>query len=253
MLGPALAAWRLPTPLGGTTTHFRTRVLRELRGWDAWNVTEDADLGMRFALNGYSVGDLPSPTFEEAPKKVKAWLHQRTRWMKGFMQTSFTYARRPVETFRRLGLADSLCALVLLPGTVISALLYPILTLSTIYSLTFSAPDDAYGLLSHFTHGSSMIVFAGGLAAMLLPGLVGCIRRRWFNLLWCIPLLPLYFLLVSLAAWLAVFELARHPHRWNKTEHGLAKTSRTGALKLRRPAGVRAVSRAVPPVAAAAA
>ncbi|MBB3903067.1 glycosyltransferase family 2 protein [Methylobacterium brachythecii] len=122
VLGPALAAWRMPTPLGGTTTHFRTRVLCELRGWDAWNVTEDADLGMRLALAGYHVGDLPSDTKEEGLRLVKPWLRQRTRWMKGFLQTSFTHLRNPAETAGRLGPLGSLFALTLLPGTVLSAL-----------------------------------------------------------------------------------------------------------------------------------
>ena len=134
-LGPALAAWRLPTPLGGTSTHFRTHILRAVHGWDAWNVTEDADLGLRLARAGYDVGDLPSSTIEEAPARYKAWLNQRTRWMKGFLQTSLTHGRTPMATFRELGPLASLCALALIPGTVVSALAYPFLMLPAVVSL----------------------------------------------------------------------------------------------------------------------
>nr|WP_306424458.1 glycosyltransferase family 2 protein [Methylobacterium haplocladii] len=241
VLLPALAAWRMPMPLGGTSTHFRTRVLRELHGWDSWNVTEDADLGIRLALAGYRVGDLPSPTFEAAPKTLRAWLRQRTRWLKGFLQTSFTHGRRPREAVRRLGLAEALCAVVLLPGTVVSALLYPLLTiwLGIAWALPASKPDA--GLIGHLTNAGALVVLAAGFAAMWLPAAVGCLRRGWTDLLVFTALMPFYFALVSIAAWMAVFELARHPHRWNKTEHGLSRTSRSGALHLkrRRPPDVR--------------
>lgn len=84
-MNPALAVFDLPVALGGTSNHFRIEVLRDLGGWDAWNVTEDADLGMRLAGAGYRVGDLPSVTLEEAPRKISPWLRQRTRWMKGLL------------------------------------------------------------------------------------------------------------------------------------------------------------------------
>lgn len=241
VLGPALAAWRMPTPLGGTTTHFRTRVLRELYGWDAWNVTEDADLGIRMALAGYHVGDLPSDTKEEGLVKVKPWLRQRTRWMKGFLQTSFTHLRHPMETYGRLGPTGSFFALTLVPGTVLSALVYPFLSLWTIYQMV-CGPQAEAGILSDATRMGAQAVFIGGLLAMLLPALVACRRRKRRDLMLWTLLLPLYFVLVSAAAWLAVFELARHPHRWNKTEHGLARTSRSGARLTRKGAGVRSAS-----------
>lgn len=205
-------------------------MLRELHGWDAWNVTEDADLGLRLAIAGYHVGDLPSATYEEAPKHLKAWLRQRTRWMKGFLQTSFTHGRDPLATWRRLGPVESLCALALLPGTVASALFYPFMMGPGLAELILGAPGPEAGVLAHATHAGAWTIFLGGLAAILIPGFVGCHRRGWGDLMWFVPLLPLYFLLVSAAAWLAVIELARHPHRWNKTEHGLSHTSRSGAL-----------------------
>lgn len=53
VLLPGLARHRLPLPLGGSSNHFRTAVLRATGGWDPYNVTEDADLGMRLARFGY--------------------------------------------------------------------------------------------------------------------------------------------------------------------------------------------------------
>lgn len=253
VLGPALAAWKMPIPLGGTSTHFRTRIVRdEMLGWDAWNVIEDADLGMRLARAGYLVGDLPSSTDEEAPITIKAWLRQRTRWMKGFLQTSVTHGRKPLATYRDLGPLRSFCALTLLPGTVVSALVYPLLMPLTVWTIVSGGTASEHGLLAAFTSGGALLVFVGGLAAMMLPAACGCRRRGWRDMGW-VPLLPFYFLLVTAAAWLAVVELARHPHRWNKTEHGLSRTSRSGALKLRRKRGATDASTAPPqPLAAAA-
>lgn len=252
VLGPALSAWRMPLPLGGTSTHFRTRILRDaMRGWDAWNVTEDADLGLRLARAGYRVGDLPSATYEEAPTTIEGWLRQRTRWMKGFLQTSVTHGRDPIATYRDLGPLGSLCALTLLPGTVVSALVYPMLMPLAAWSIAMRGPPSDHILLSALTGGGAILVFLSGLAGMMLPAACGCLRRGWGDLRW-VPLLPLYFLLVSAAAWLAVFELARHPHRWNKTEHGLSRTSRSGALHLRRKGGATGASTGPPrPLAAA--
>ena len=91
VLNPGLAGLGLPLPLGGSSNHFRTEVLREVCGWDAWNVTEDADLGLRLARFGYGVGILPSSTQEEAPALIDAWLTQRRRWSKGWMRPVNVY------------------------------------------------------------------------------------------------------------------------------------------------------------------
>lgn len=231
VLGPALAAWRLPIPLGGSSTHFRTAAIRSLCGYDAWNLTEDADLGIRLARAGYRVGDLPSSTIEEAPAYPRAWLRQRTRWMKGFLQTTFTHGRRPIETVRQLGPLGSLCAIAMLPGTVLSALAYPFLMVSTLHALLSQGIAETPDVWSNLSTGMAITVFLAGVAAMLLPATLGCVRRGWWDLLPFVPLLPVYFLLVSLAAWLGLIELIRAPARWNKTEHGLSRTSRSGALR----------------------
>ena len=236
VLNPALAHWHLPMPLGGTSMHVRTAVLRDLHGWDARNVTEDADLGMRLACAGYHVGDLPSATIEEAPIAPRAWLHQRIRWMKGFLQTTVTYGRDPAETYRRLGPLDTLCAATLLPGAVASALVYPVFLVWASADFLLSEIPVAPDLWRNLPLAIAITLFLSGLAALVLPAALGCIRRGWWDLLWFVPVMPFYFALVSVAAWLAVIEFVRAPSRWNKTEHGLSRTSRSGVLRPRRPA-----------------
>ena len=96
---PGIATLGLPLPLGGSSNHIRTASLREIGGWDAYNVTEDADLGTRLARFGYRVGVIPSTTYEEAPARIGAWLRQRTRWFKGWM--------RPVNGYLNLIIATA--------------------------------------------------------------------------------------------------------------------------------------------------
>ncbi|MDP4022906.1 glycosyltransferase [Methylobacterium sp. NEAU 140] len=237
VLNPALARLDLPVPLGGTSMHLRTAVLRDLHGWDAWNVTEDADLGIRLALAGYGVGDLPSATLEEAPARLRPWLHQRTRWMKGFLQTSLTHGRRPLATLRRLGPLEGLCAVALVPGAVASALAYPVCCALAAYRFLLCDVPAAPGLLANLPMALAITLFATGLVALVGPAALGCRRRGWRDLVPALPWLPVYFALVSLAAWLALIELIRAPDRWNKTEHGLARTSRSGRLATRGPLG----------------
>ena len=233
VLNLALGALDVPVPLGGTSTHLRTRVLRELHGWDAWNVTEDADLGMRLALAGYRVGDLPSATLEEAPAELGPWVRQRVRWMKGFMQTSLVHGRRPLANLSRLGPLEGLCAVAMLPGTVASALSYPLCIVFAVIAFIVREIEASPSFLLNLTTGLAITLFGTGLAALTLPAVLGCRRRGWRDLWLAVPWLPVYFCLVSLGAWMALVELVRAPDRWNKTEHGLARTSRSGLLRPR--------------------
>ncbi|MCJ2143949.1 glycosyltransferase [Methylobacterium sp. E-066] len=233
VLNPALARLDLPIPLGGTSMHLRTRVLRDLRGWDPWNVTEDADLGIRLALAGYAVGDLPSATIEEAPARLGPWLAQRTRWLKGLMQTSLAHGRHPLANACRLGGLETLGAVALVPGTVVSALAYPVCLAGAVWNFLILEIQAAPSFQDNLAAGLAITLFGVGLAAMALPALVGCARRGWGDLAQVAPCMPVYFLLVSLAAWMALIELVRAPVRWNKTPHGLSRTSRSGRLRRR--------------------
>ncbi len=231
VLNPGLADINAPVLLGGTSNHFRTSILKSIHGWDAWNVTEDADLGIRLARSGYRVADLASSTLEEAPMTLRAWLRQRTRWMKGFMQTTISHSRRPWTTLLQLGPWRFYGALILTFGTVLSALAYPLFTglflimwLSGTTWIVNSNWEAAW-------YAFSLMLFLFGGASVFIPACVALHRRRLWRLLPWVLLLPFYYTLVSVAAWRGLWELAVAPFRWNKTSHGLARTSRTGLLQ----------------------
>ena len=114
---PGLDALHLPIPLGGTSNHFRTEGLRLLGGWDPFNVTEDADLGIRASALGYTVGVINSTTYEEANRSLGNWIRQRSRWVKGYMQTSLVHARNPWTLVRVAGLRQTLGFALLIAGT----------------------------------------------------------------------------------------------------------------------------------------
>jgi cellulose synthase/poly-beta-1,6-N-acetylglucosamine synthase-like glycosyltransferase len=228
VLNPGLADMGSPIPLGGTSNHFRTDVLKRIHGWDAWNVTEDADLGLRLARLGYRVADLPSSTLEEAPITFKAWLQQRTRWMKGFMQTGICHSRNPVLSLTQFGFWKFYVSLALTAGAVLSALLYPFCTALFIAMWLSDHARSSWGAL---WYAGSITLFWSGAASIFIPALIGLHRRRLWRLLPWVMLLPLYYALVSLAGWRGLWELATAPFHWNKTSHGLARTSRSGLLQ----------------------
>lgn len=224
---PSLALLGWPVMLGGTSNHFRTEILRRAGGWDAWNVTEDADLGLRLARLGYRVGALASTTMEEAPLTVSAWLRQRTRWLKGWMKTCMVHSRHPLVAIRQLGLVRFAVAVALSLGTVLTALFGPVLFGWTMYELASGSLLAASTISGGLLRGFALTLLIAGVLATLAPA-VAALRHRGFNaLLPWLALMPVYYLLVSVAAWRALLEWARHPQRWNKTEHGLARSSRS--------------------------
>ncbi len=240
VLNPGIAAIGAPMMLGGTSNHFRAAVLRQLRGWDAWNVTEDADLGLRLARFGYRVETIASTTHEEAPARVEAWLAQRRRWIKGWMQTLSVHTRDPRRLWMELGTGGALSAIALLTSGVAGPLLTPVFIALMVHDIA----DGEY-----FAEGSGVAAAWTGLAAagavsILLPCLVGAKRRGLLAETRCLLLLPAYYALLSFAAWRALWELWRRPFAWSKTEHGLARTSRRGpSVALARPRAAPALAR----------
>lgn len=226
VINPGLIRAGAPVLLGGTSNHFRTGVLRQIGGWDAWNVTEDADLSFRLLRSGYRTSDLPSATLEEAPAKMKPWFNQRIRWMKGFLQTLVTHTRQPKRLISEIGWKNALVLLSLCGGTLLSALTYPLFLLATMAMFAMHGMPDADNLAHAVMIGVWLTMFAGGLIALLAPVILGAMHRGLSDLLWLTPLLPLYCLLVSAAAFMALIEYVRAPSHWNKTDHGLARTSR---------------------------
>jgi cellulose synthase/poly-beta-1,6-N-acetylglucosamine synthase-like glycosyltransferase len=230
VLLPGLAQRGLPLPLGGSSNHFRTDVLRQAGGWDAYNVTEDADLGMRLARFGYRTAVIDSTTSEEAPACVGPWLRQRTRWFKGWMQTWAVHMREPVKLARALGWSGFATFQLVVGGTVLSALVYPPFIAMVIYGIAAGhvMPDMA-DLAATLFFGLFGATLASGCLASATLGLIGLARRRLLRQAWVLLLMPLHWLLLSLAAWRGLYQLVRDPYRWEKTAHGLARTSRLAA------------------------
>jgi cellulose synthase/poly-beta-1,6-N-acetylglucosamine synthase-like glycosyltransferase len=228
VFNPGLAEIGSPIPLGGTSNHFRTAILKSIHGWDAWNVTEDADLGIRLARLGYRVADLPSSTLEEAPSTLDAWLQQRTRWMKGFLQTGISHSRNPASGLSQFGFWRFYAGMALTAGAMLSALVYPFCTgLFVVLWLS----EKSHSPWEEVWYAGSLALFLSGIASAFIPAFVALHRRHLWRLLPWVALLPLYYGLVSLAAWRGLWELVTAPFRWNKTSHGLARTSRSGALQ----------------------
>lgn len=218
VLVPGLAQRGWPILLGGTSNHFRVSALKAVGGWDAWNVTEDADLGIRLARSGFRVAALDADTSEEAPKDRATWLKQRRRWHKGFMQTALTHFTRTGRLAAELGLARGAALTGLLVTHIASTLAYP---LATILVLGGAIASLVRGLsLTEgiaFTCGLVVFVAGHGVAVALIR--LSARRARLSLRLGDLMCLPLYWNLVSLAAWGALRELAIRPFHWAKTEH----------------------------------
>lgn len=219
---PGLDTLRLPIPLGGTSNHFRTSVLRQLGGWDAWNVTEDADLGLRAAAEGYTVGVIPSTTYEEACGRYWPWIRQRTRWIKGYMQTALVHTRRPVQTARAAGVRGVVGLLLLVLGTPVIFLLAPVMWLITLVWMThFVGAPEIPDLLPGPMEVVGAVNLIVGNAMMVALNALAVGRRRIHHLLPYALLNPLYWCLHYVAAWRALYQLIRNPFHWEKTPHGL--------------------------------
>lgn len=219
--GMGRAEW--PVPLGGSSNHFRTAVLRQVGGWDAWNVTEDADLGLRLARFGWRVADLRSTTWEEAPNTFPAWMNQRTRWMKGWLQTLIVHARQPRLLLENIGLFRMVVVASTGIGVLLGALLYPIFIVAVTLRLMHPAPLG--GGTPLLTAGDAMLVLALVIAVLVefIPAIAALRRRKALALAPYILAAPVTHLLVSIATWRALFELICRPFHWHKTMHGQAR------------------------------
>lgn len=226
---PTLDRLGLPIPLGGTSCHFRTVTLRWVGGWDPFNVTEDADLGMRLARRGYGCRVVDSTTYEEAACQLPNWLRQRTRWQKGWLQTYAVHMRHPARLWRELGPWRFLGFQAVVGGIVASALLHPLFYLLMAWQLTahtlFAEPQGTLGWT--FWALASANASLGYAAAMGL-GLIAA-RRRGLCLARQVALMPVYWLLISLAAYRALVQVLYAPHEWEKTRHGLAQVADAAA------------------------
>ncbi|MCB1446398.1 MAG: glycosyltransferase, partial [Rhizobiaceae bacterium] len=216
---PFLGARRQPMPLGGTSNHFRTAVLREVGAWDPYNVTEDADLGMRLYRLGYRAETLTRYTVEDAPTERSVWLGQRSRWFKGWMQTWLVSMRHPVRLMQELGPFGTMMFHVLVTGMLVAALGHPLVIVflsMTVWKLFF-VPHGTNFEIVMFVLDWFNLLLAYTVFMRLGWQAMGRNERGRIGPAWCY--IPAYWLLMSLAAWRAAIELYRKPFFWNKTPH----------------------------------
>jgi cellulose synthase/poly-beta-1,6-N-acetylglucosamine synthase-like glycosyltransferase len=217
---PGLHRIGAPIPLGGTSNHFRRSALDACLGWDPYNVTEDADLGLRFARLGLTTAMLESTTEEEANSRVRNWLLQRSRWSKGYMQTLLVHTRRPGTLWRELGGRATTAFLLTVGGAVVTALLAPIFWLLLALWVLFQPDWIAVLFPGPIYYAASVSLVLGNFALVFLS-LVAAVSRGHDDLAPHALLIPCYWVLMSAATYVALVELVFRPYHWHKTEHGL--------------------------------
>ena len=211
-------------PLGGSSNHFRTHILRNIGGWDDYNVTEDAELGLRITMEKLRTEMLDSNTEEEAPLTIQAWLKQRCRWIKGHIMTYIVYMRNPINTFSTLKFSSFITFSYMMGiaqmGLILSPLLFTFTILTTLDVITFEHLSPIVIFLSKII---TFINIISGVAISFANAWIAIdektkIRKILLSCNFCC-----YSLLHSIAAFLAIFQIITKPYHWNKTAHGISK------------------------------
>jgi glycosyltransferase XagB len=208
---PLLAHLGAPPPLGGTSNHFRREAIVDAGGWDPFNVTEDADLGYRLARSSWRIGAIAPPTWEEAPDRLGPWIRQRSRWIKGHIQTWLVLMRDPLRTVREMGLGAFLSMQVVLGGGLLAAMAHMPLLGALIFAIF--APGFEIS-------AADWTLVISGYATATLAALFAAAVQRDRRLVVAALTMPFYWPLSSLAALPAVFDLFFRTHYWAKTDHG---------------------------------
>ena len=220
LLLPGLDDAHAPIPLGGTSNHFKTFSLIEVGAWDPYNVTEDADLGIRLYKRGYRTRIVDSTTYEEANSRVGNWIRQRSRWIKGYIQTWLVHMRHPLQLLRDIGPRAFFSFQLLIGGTFFSLLVNPIYWLMT--SAWYFFRWDLIQLLF-----PGLIFFIGAICLYIgnfvftYVNIAGAMRRKYYDMVRVTLFSPAYWALMSIGAWKGFLQLLTKPHFWEKTIHGL--------------------------------
>lgn len=219
---PGLDSLRIPIPLGGTSNHFKFDKLMELGGWDGFNVTEDADLGLRCYAKDYKITVLDSTTYEEANNEFFNWIRQRSRWIKGYMQTYLVHMRNPVKLYKSIGSRGFFGFQFFIGGTVFTFLSYPVLLFFLLFYFVFKStwieiffPDWLIII--------SIINFTLGNLIMIYTNMIAIFKRSSYSLLLYALANPIYWLMHSISAYKGLNQLITKPFYWEKTNHGLTK------------------------------
>jgi glycosyltransferase XagB len=218
---PGLDASGAPIPLGGTSNHFVLETLLELGAWDPFNVTEDADVGIRLSRRGLRTTMIDSTTYEEANSRLYNWIRQRSRWVKGYIQTWLVHMRHPVRLWRELGPANFLSFQLVVGGTFLTMLLNPLFWgLTTLWALTEAGfIREMFPGIVYFAGGFNLLV---GNFVFTYLSVAGTMRRGYSELVKYALFSPLYWALMSIGAWKGLAQLVTRPSYWEKTTHGLS-------------------------------
>lgn len=212
-----------PIPLGGTSNHFRTNDIKQLKGWDSFNVTEDCDLGLRLVKSGKKTAIVDSTTLEEANSDIGNWFHQRGRWIKGYIQSYFVHIRNPKSFLEKASLKDFMLFQIIVGGKILSLFINPILWAITIVYFAFRPMAgnliESFFPMPIFYIGILSLVFGNFL--YLYYYMIATIKRKHFSVTKYALLVPFYWLCMSIAAWDALYKMIVSPHYWAKTIHGL--------------------------------
>ncbi|MDB5285766.1 MAG: glycosyl transferase [Mucilaginibacter sp.] len=221
---PGLDTLDIPIPLGGTSNHFKLNELIELGAWDPFNVTEDADLGVRAYAKGYKIAIINSTTYEEANNEPFNWIRQRSRWIKGYMQTYLVHMRNPIALWKKIGWKGFLGFGFFIGATPLTFLVYPLL-------LTFFISYVVFDLSSIRTLFPDWVLFMAifnlmvGNILMIYVNMMAVFKRRYYELILFAVANPIYWLMHSVAAYKGLYQLIVKPFYWEKTNHGLSKVN----------------------------
>lgn len=216
---PGLQSADVAIPLGGTSNHFVVSSLRALDGWDAHNVTEDADLGLRIFVQGWKTAILDTTTYEEATSRYHNWIRQRSRWIKGYMQTWLFHMRHPVKLERAMGPKAFLVFQLFFGASTICLLVNPIYWILTAlwFAMHFGWIETVFP--RPVLYAGTIALFVGNSVCVLLAASGAFGRRNYGDVKWVL-LVPFYWLLMSIASYKALVQLFSKPSYWEKTEHG---------------------------------
>lgn len=219
---PGLDTLDIPIPLGGTSNHFKLENLLDLGAWDPFNVTEDADLGVRAYAKGYKVAIVNSTTYEEANNEPFNWIRQRSRWIKGYMQTYLVHMRNPVALIRKIGWKGFLGFNFFVGATPLTFLVYPILLFIFLAYVVFNLASIK-SLFPDWVLFISIFNLMVGNILMIYVNMMAVFKRRFYELILFAIANPIYWLMHSAAAYMGLYQLIVKPYYWEKTTHGLSK------------------------------
>jgi len=225
---PGLQKHNFPVPLSGHSIHFRRHVIEKIGAWDPYNVTEDCDIGIRLYRQGFKTGMMNSVTYEEATCTLKSWTIQRTRWMKGFIQTSIVHLRHPLRFKQEVGgWRNFFVFLLTVPGTVavniLNLVLWVILVIWLVMHSSFI--QTLYPQPVLYMSGVAFIV---GSFIFTYLNLLGAYRRKKFYLVKYGMLTPIYWVMIAIATTRAALQIIKNPHGWEKTKHGSHLSKQSG-------------------------